>query len=142
MTKYLAPKILYADIVQDTGKFYLDEDNYFANDTAFMITGENLYYLTGILNSKTFTFLYKNFYCGGALGKKGLRYKRDFLLTVPVPKATLETSSELVCLVKKVQDLKKINKDSNTTEFEKKIEDIVYGLYGLSDTDISIIEQD
>jgi hypothetical protein len=76
------------------------------------------------------------------LGKKGLRYKRDFLLTVPVPKATLETSSELVCLVKKVQDLKKINKDSNTTEFEKKIEDIVYGLYGLSDTDISIIEQD
>lgn len=142
MTKYLAPKILYADIVQDTGKFYLDEDNYFANDTAFMITGDNLYYLTGILNSKTFTFLYKNFYCGGALGKKGLRYKRDFLLTVPVPKATLETSNELVCLVKKVQDLKKNNKDSNTTEFEKKIEDIVYGLYGLSDTDIRIIEQD
>jgi hypothetical protein len=32
--KYLGPKILYADIVQNIGKFYLDEDGYFTNDTA------------------------------------------------------------------------------------------------------------
>lgn len=66
--KYLKPKIIYADIVQDTGKFYLDEDGYFTNDTAFLISGDNLHYLLGILNSKAFTFFYKNFYCGGALG--------------------------------------------------------------------------
>ena len=83
--KYRQPKIIYADIVQDTGKFYLDEDGYYTNDTAFMISGENLHYLLGILNSKAFTYFYKHFYCGSVLGNKGLRYKRDFLLKVPIP---------------------------------------------------------
>ena len=139
--KYLTPKIIYADIVQDTGKFYLDEDGYYTNDTAFMIVGDNLHYLTAILNSKAFTFFYKNFYCGSALGNKGLRYKRDFLLSVPIPFTNQEIESRLVQLVKKISKIKKNNCKANTIELEVDIDNIVYDIYGLSDAEIKIIEQ-
>ncbi|MGM9817849.1 MAG: Eco57I restriction-modification methylase domain-containing protein [Paludibacteraceae bacterium] len=139
--KYLLPKILYADIVQDTGKFYLDEDGYYTNDTAFMIVGENLHYLLGVLNSKAFTFFYKNFYCGSDLGKKGLRFKRDFLLSVPIPYANKEIESEIVELVKKVIVTKKNNHNTNTVDWEESIDILVYKIYGLTDVEIKIIEQ-
>ena len=59
--KYTHPKIVYADIVQETGKFYLDENGFFTNDTAFIISGDNLHFLLGILNSKAFAYFYKHF---------------------------------------------------------------------------------
>ena len=139
--KYLGPKILYADIVQNIGKFYLDEDGYFTNDTAFMIVGENLHYLLGILNSKTFTFLYKNFYCGSVLGNKGLRYKRDFLMSVPIPFANNDLYEKVVTNVKKIILTKKNSPNTSTQHWEEKIEDIVYQLYNLTDKEIKIIEE-
>lgn len=139
--KYLGPKILYADIVQNIGKFYLDEDGYFTNDTAFMIVGENLHYLLGILNSKTFTFLYKNFYCGSVLGNKGLRYKRDFLMSVPIPFANNDLYEEVVTNVKKIILNKKNSPNTSTQHWEEKIEGIVYKLYNLTDKEIKIIEE-
>ena len=138
--KYLIPKIIYADIVQETGKFYLDEDGYYTNDTAFMIVGENLHYLTGILNSKAFTFFYKNFYCGSALGNKGLRYKRDFLLSVPIPLADQETESKIIELVNKVINTKKNNSKISTIEWENDIDNLVYYLYGLTEEEIRVVE--
>ena len=138
--KYLKPKIIYADIVQDTGKFYLDEDGYFTNDTAFLISGDNLHYLLGILNSKAFTFFYKNFYCGGALGNKALRYKRDFLQKVPIPNATAEQQKPIIDLVDKILAAKKANPQADTSAEEAEIDRLVYQLYGLSEDEIKIVE--
>lgn len=139
--KYLVPKIIYADIVQDTGKFYLDEDGYFTNDTAFLINGDNLHYLLGILNSKAFTFFYKNFYCGGVLGDKGLRYKRDFLLKVPIPTAIPAQQQEIITLVDKILAAKKEDSSADTSVLEKQIDTLVYELYGLTDEEIAIVEK-
>ena len=139
--KYLEPKIIYADIVQDTGKFYLDEDGYFTNDTAFLISGKNLVYLLGILNSKAFTFFYKNFYCGGALGDKGLRYKRDFLLKVPVPIASKDFYKKIVDLVGKIRAIKKEKPSSDTTVLESELDETIYDLYGLDEKEKLIIRK-
>ena len=137
--KYLKPKIIYADIVQETGKFYLDEEGYFTNDTAFLISGDNLHYLLGILNSKAFTFFYRNFYCGGVLGNKGLRYKRDFLLKVPIPSATPAQQKPIIDLVDQILAVKKADNTADTTELEKQIDALVYKLYGLTDEEIRSI---
>jgi hypothetical protein len=85
---YKKPKILYSDICQDSGKFVFDKSGYYTNDTAFMIYHENenyLKFLTGILNSNPANYFYINFYCGGLLGKKGIRYKKEFLSQLPIP---------------------------------------------------------
>lgn len=138
--KYEEPKIIYADIVQDQGKFYYDTDKYYTNDTAFLITGRNLQYLVGILNSKAFTFFYKKFYCGGALGNKGLRFKRDYLMRVPVPIGTREQQRDIVSLVTDIMKEKKKNCLADTTIKEQEIDSIVYKLYDLDENDIQIIE--
>ena len=142
-------KIIYADIVQNTGKFYLDDEKYYTNDTAFLIFGDNLHYLLGILNSKAFSFFYKNFYCGGALGYKGLRFKRDFLMRVPIPSTTPIQQQQIIALVDKILAAKKDcrikhENDSelaDTSTLEMQIDALVYKLYGLTDEEIKIIEQ-
>lgn len=138
--KYDKPKIIYADIVLDCGKFYLDEDGYYTNDTAFLISGNNLHFLLDILNSKTFTFLYKNFYCGGALGNKGLRFKKDFLLKVPIPTATSEQQQEIITLVDQILSAKKSDPSADTSTQESQIDQLVYKLYGLTPEEIAIVE--
>ena len=138
--KYETPKIIYADIVQDQGKFFYDTDKYYTNDTAFLITGKNLKYLVGILNSKAFTFFYKNFYCGGALGSKGLRFKRDYLMRVPIPIASPDIQRVIISLVTSILAERKKNHNSDTSDKEREIDKIVYRLYNLTDDDVNIIE--
>ena len=134
LDKFKYPKILYADIVQDEGRFYLDEEGYYTNDTAFMISGgTHLHFLLGILNSTAFTFFYKNFYCGSKLGKKGLRYKRDFLLKVPIPIPTNNQEEVIKDYVGIIQMKKKNNPQSDTSVEEREIDNIVFDLYGLTE---------
>ena len=139
--KYMKPKILYADIVQECGKFYLDRDGYYTNDTAFMIYGDNLSYLLGILNSKAFSYFYKSFYCGSSLGKKGLRFKKDFLLKVPIPKVSAEKESIIINLVEDILSKKKVNPKANTLTLENEIDKLVYSFYSLVNEEIQLIEQ-
>ncbi|MGL4267947.1 MAG: TaqI-like C-terminal specificity domain-containing protein, partial [Weissella cibaria] len=77
------PKILFSEMVKEP-QFYLDKDNYFANDTVTFITGENMDNLVKMLNSKTIFTIYKNFYAGGGLGQKGVRVKKTFLESLPL----------------------------------------------------------
>lgn len=140
INKFDSEKILYADIVQDKGKFYYDDQQYYSNDTAFLITGNNLLYLTGLLNSTAFAFLYKNFYCGSSLGKSGLRFKRDFLLRVPVPLAETKIAKEIENYVNKIRFAKKSNINSDTSFEETQIDKLVYHLYGLTYDEVLIID--
>ena len=79
-------KILYSEIVQYP-KFFLDKSlKYVPEATTFLMTGEHLEYLTLILNSKLMFYIFKNYYAGGGLGEKGIRYKKAFLNNLPIPK--------------------------------------------------------
>jgi len=137
LREFEQPKIIYADIVQNEGKFYYDNKNFYTNDTAFIICGENLKYLVSILNSKIFSYLYKNFYSGGQLGQKGLRYKKEFIERVPVPFIPQEKQKIFNTLVDYVQFLKQDEQDHLiqtqpnvlTSYFEQIIDGCVYELY-------------
>ena len=77
------PKILFQEIVQSS-QFILDENNhFFCNDTGRIITGESLYFLLAILNSKLFFYSVKKFYGGGVLGEHGIRMKHPFFENFP-----------------------------------------------------------
>jgi len=138
---YETPKILYSDIVQKRGKFYYDEQKYYTNDTAFMIIGDHLKYLVAILNSKLFSYLYSNFYSGGVLGDKGLRYKKEFLLKVPIPFASVALNEKVVHIVDSILAEKLINANADTSFSEQEIDRLVYELYDLTPDEIEIIER-
>ncbi|MDB8629575.1 TaqI-like C-terminal specificity domain-containing protein [Streptococcus mutans] len=87
MDDFNKQKILFSEIV-NSPKFYLDKTKKFVPEaTAFLISGENktLEYLLDWLNSYTISYIFKKFYAGGSLGDKGYRYKKEFLLKLPIP---------------------------------------------------------
>ncbi|MGN8456604.1 class I SAM-dependent DNA methyltransferase [Helicobacter pylori] len=140
-------KIVYGEIVQEP-RFYLDNGEcelgvFYAEATSFILTGEHLRYLLGMLHSKLITFAFKTFYAGGGLGESGYRYKKAFIERLPIPKIT-EKNQELADKItdgaEQILALKAKDPKANTQELEKEIDALVYQLYNLTDEEIKIIE--
>ncbi|WRD12755.1 class I SAM-dependent DNA methyltransferase [Helicobacter pylori] len=140
-------KIVYGEIVQEP-RFYLDNGEcelgyFYAEATSFILTGEHLRYLLGILHSKLITFAFKTFYAGGGLGESGYRYKKAFIERLPIPQIT-EKNQELAHKItdgaKQILALKEKDSKANTQRLEKEIDALVYRLYNLTDEEIKIIE--
>ncbi|MCQ2790987.1 class I SAM-dependent DNA methyltransferase [Helicobacter pylori] len=140
-------KIVYGEIVQEP-RFYLDNGEcelggFYAEATSFILTGEHLRYLLGMLHSKLITFAFKTFYAGGGLGESGYRYKKAFIERLPIPKITYknqELADKIIALVDKILQAKEKDPKANTQELEKEIDALVYQLYNLTDEEIKIIE--
>ncbi len=140
-------KIVYGEIVQEP-RFYLDNGEcglgyFYAEATSFILTGEHLRYLLGMLHSKLITFAFKTFYAGGGLGESGYRYKKAFIERLPIPKITpknQELADKIIVLVDKILKSKEKDPKANTQQLEKEIDALVYQLYNLTDEEIKIIE--
>ncbi|GAA9583759.1 class I SAM-dependent DNA methyltransferase [Helicobacter pylori] len=140
-------KIVYGEIVQEP-RFYLDNGEcelgyFYAEATSFILTGEHLHYLLGMLHSKLITFAFKTFYAGGGLGESGYRYKKAFIERLPIPKITpknQELAHKITDCVKVILEAKEKDPKANTQELEKEIDALVYQLYNLTNEEIKIIE--
>ncbi|MEJ8623123.1 class I SAM-dependent DNA methyltransferase [Helicobacter pylori] len=141
-------KIVYGEIVQEP-RFYLDNGEcqlgyFYAEATSFILTGEHLRYLLGMLHSKLITFAFKTFYAGGGLGESGYRYKKAFIERLPIPQIT-EKNQELADKItdgaKQILALKEKDPKANTQRLEKEIDALAYQLYHLTDEEIKIIEE-
>lgn len=141
-------KIVYGEIVQEP-RFYLDNGEcelgyFYAEATSFILTGEHLHYLLGMLHSKLITFAFKTFYAGGGLGESGYRYKKAFIERLPIPKITpqnQELARKITDCAKAILEAKEKDPKANTKELEKEIDALVYQLYNLTDEEIKTIEE-
>ncbi|MGL2689188.1 DUF7149 domain-containing protein [Helicobacter pylori] len=140
-------KIVYGEIVQEP-RFYLDNGEcelggFYAEATSFILTGEHLRYLLGMLHSKLITFAFKTFYAGGGLGESGYRYKKAFIERLPIPQITTknqELADKITDCAERILKSKAKDPKANTQELEKEIDALVYQLYNLTDEEIKIIE--
>ncbi|GHQ73833.1 type II restriction endonuclease [Helicobacter pylori] len=141
-------KIVYGEIVQEP-RFYLDNGEcelgyFYAEATSFILTGEHLHYLLGMLHSKLITFAFKTFYAGGGLGESGYRYKKVFIERLPIPQITpknQELAHKITDCTKAILEAKEKDPKANTKELEKEIDALVYQLYNLTDEEIKTIEE-
>ncbi|GHQ02267.1 type II restriction endonuclease [Helicobacter pylori] len=141
-------KIVYGEIVQEP-RFYLDNGEcelgyFYAEATSFILTGEHLRYLLGMLHSKLITFAFKTFYAGGGLGESGYRYKKAFIERLPIPQITeknQELADKITDCAERILKSKEKDPKANTQELEKEIDTLVYQLYNLTDEEIKIIEE-
>ncbi|WP_424717894.1 Eco57I restriction-modification methylase domain-containing protein [Helicobacter pylori] len=140
-------KIVYGEIVQEP-RFYLDNGEcelggFYAEATSFILTGEHLRYLLGMLHSKLITFAFKTFYAGGGLGESGYRYKKAFIGRLPIPQITeknQELADKITDCAERILKSKAKDPKANTQRLEKEIDVLVYQLYNLTDEEIKIIE--
>ncbi|GAA8151128.1 class I SAM-dependent DNA methyltransferase [Helicobacter pylori] len=141
-------KIVYGEIVQEP-RFYLDNGEcklgyFYAEATSFILTGEHLCYLLGMLHSKLITFAFKTFYAGGGLGESGYRYKKAFIERLPIPQITPQNqklADKITDGAKAILEAKEKDPKANTQKLEKEIDALVYQLYNLTDEEIKIIEE-
>ncbi|MCS7202347.1 MAG: Eco57I restriction-modification methylase domain-containing protein [Dictyoglomus sp.] len=137
-------KIVWQEIVREP-QFYYDKEKFYIEATGFIMTGNNLKYLCGILNSNPVAYIFKKFYSGGGLGEEGYRYKKAFLEQLPIPPITpqnLNIINQIESLVDKIIKIKKEEGcQADTSYFEQQIDHLVYKLYDLTEEEISIIEK-
>jgi hypothetical protein len=121
-------KIVYAEIVFDSA-FYYDNEKYYTDDTAFILTGENIKFLTALLNSKLLTYAFKAFYAGGDLRGNTFRYKKIFIEKLPIPKISKEYQKPFEYLVDYVMLAKTKGLKLQAAFFEQLIDGMTFELY-------------
>ncbi len=135
-------KVVYSEIVRQP-QFFYDTEKFYVEATSFLMTGECIKYICGLLNSNPVSYFFKHWYAGGGLGKEGYRYKKAFLENLPLPPITPSNEAivkQIEELVDKILKAKKQNLQADTSEWEKEIDKLVYRLYDLTEEEIRIIE--
>ena len=148
------PKIMLPDI-SVRGNFTLDQSNgLFSANTTYLIISDDRY-LLGILNSALMTFFYRNSFAAYRGGY--LRFFTQYLEKLPIRTIDFSSPSEkaihekLIFIVERMLDLhkkkaalppsaerEKIEREIAVTD--EKIDEIVYGLYGITDEERKIVE--
>ena len=136
-------KIVWQEMAKE-GKFLIDKNKFYSLDTTRFLTGKNLSYLLGLLNSGFFLFAFKNYYAGGHLGSKGVRFKSEFMKNFPIPPITdanQPIAEQIEMQVDKILDAKHTGPEADTSDLENEIDKLVYELYNLTEEEIAIVEE-
>ena len=114
----------------------LSFDHEYCGNTLYTIPGANLK-LLGLLCSKAVSFFYANI--TSSIRGGYLRFIRQYLEQIPVPPG-LDQVDELEILVDKLIKTRQGELEGDMTEIEREIDRVVYGLYGLGDGEIGVVE--
>ncbi|MCF8465715.1 MAG: Eco57I restriction-modification methylase domain-containing protein [Flavobacteriales bacterium] len=137
LNDFVKPKIVWGEI-SDKPKFAYDDKGYYAEATTFLMTGEKLKYLLAILNSNASEWYFN--LIGTTTGMGTNRWKKYKIELLPIPLASTEQEQLLEAKVDLIIAAKKANPAADTTALEAEIDGLVYGLYGLSEEEIGIVE--
>ncbi len=139
MEELSSNKIIYPNIHKEFAVAYEDE-GFLINQKCFCITGKNLKYLVGILNSKLNFFYFK--LIGASLGNAGYEISKIFVneLPIPTPDVNLLIADKIEKLVEQILSIKKADSKADTKDLENQIDTLVYKLYDLNDEEIKVIE--
>lgn len=121
---------------------YLDKyGNYIAGKSTIILlnAAKDEYYplLLGLLNSRLMAFYIKQSFSALGIGG-GINFSNDMVADLPIP--NLDYCSEIAPLVDSILERKNISVDNDTTDIEKKIDSIIYKLYGLSEKEVEEVE--
>ncbi len=98
----------------------------------------NAKYVLGLLNSKLLNWFYTNQFTNES--KLTVNLSKEYLSQIPIYKASKGEQDNIINLVDKILELKKIDFNTDTSALEKKINLLVYQLYTLTDDEINMIE--
>jgi hypothetical protein len=130
------PKIIIPAIIQRPS-MALDDNGVFSNDkTTIVISDSKL--LLGILNSEITNFIMQKI----TSTKQGgfFEYKPVYISQIPIPTASDAQKEAIEGLVTQILAAKQTNPQSDTSALEAEVDALVYGLYGLTEEEIGIVE--
>ena len=129
-------KIIIPAIVNKPS-FTMDNARYFSNDKTSIIPIPD-YSLLALLNSKAVDFVLQQI----SSTKRGgyYEYKPVYVAQLPIANMTEEEKEQLSDKVKSIIATHYNDPSSDTTPLESEIDQLVYALYGLTESEIALIE--
>jgi len=119
-------KIIYPETTTTTDVFILDNKGMFLDKTCFMMIGNNLKYITSILDSKI--LIYYMQHSIRQVGK-GYQISKIFAEKLPIPQIPKEQQKPFEILVDYILFAKEQDMKSEASLFESIIDGMVYDLY-------------
>ena len=135
---FLKEKLIWIELVE-SGRFAYDDTGVFGEATTFIMTGESLKYLCGLLNSALVRWFLQQTAPTSGMGT--FRWKKVYVETIPIPKISEEEQQPLVALVEEILHAKDTDADVDTADLEREIDRLVYELYGLTEEEITAVER-
>jgi len=121
----------------------MKEKNIVLLDRIYYLTQKvpvNTRFVLGVINSKVTNFWFEHYYgttkvSGGYFDLNGTQIK-----SIPVPNATTKQQNEISSLVETILKMKKQDISADTSALEREIDRLVYGLYGLTEEEVKVVE--
>ncbi len=145
MNDFAKPKLIWAETMRiwkgsdaRFPRFSYDEDGMFTDKTCFIATGEDLKYILANLNSTV-----GRYQCGKEvviLDNGGYLMQKIYLEKVRIAPATPDQQKPIIALVDQILAAKRSDPKADTSAQETQIDRLVYGLYGLTEEEIAVVE--
>jgi len=130
------PKIALPDIAIQMQALY-DTSKAFCVNTAYILPVDDKF-LLGLLNSNVVLFFYANI--TSSIRGGYLRFINQYLVQIPIPLASEKAQQPIISLVTRILAAKLADPQADTSALESEIDALVYGLYGLTEEEIGIVE--
>jgi hypothetical protein len=101
---------------------------------------QDLLYTVAILNSTLISFWYMAFFKSLSLSGGYLRINHEQISKIPVPDVDVETKKKISRLVENVILIKRNDPYADICIFERRIDQMVYELYGLTEEEIKVVD--
>ena len=136
-SEFEKPKIVYPDIAVSP-QFAYDESGAYGGNTMYIVPTKEMW-LLGLLNSKAVFW----FYTKTSTQIRGgfVRFIAQYVSQIPIP--TIQSAQKALIgeIVNQILDAKHTNPDTDVSELENEIDQIVYLLYDLTPEEIAIVEE-
>jgi hypothetical protein len=141
-------KIIWQEM-SNNPSFAYDMKRFFINQTAYMITGNNLKYIIAILNSRVSEWYMQN--TAYSLSEGAKRWIRQYVERIHIPPITSQNEQIVNQIVNLVDQILAItqsedyeqdkNKQEEVRKYEKQIDELVYKLYNLTEEEIELLKR-
>lgn len=138
-------KIIWGEL-SDNAKFAYDTHGFFLDATVFLMIGKDLKYILPIFNSRLGQWYFEQISTSSGMGTN--RWKKYKIEQFPIKKISKEKQKPFIEIVDKILDitkdedyLKNPEKQAKVKAYGKRIDKMVYELYGLTKEEIKIVEK-
>ena len=131
-------KIIWG-LTADKWAFTIDTEQHYLPSNGYILTSEIIpvKYILGLINSK----LMQHYFSYIGIMTAGGAYTLKAATISSLPFKTIEDKSEVIAIVDKILKAKAGDHSADISNLETKLNLSVYAIYGLSETDIAIIEE-
>jgi hypothetical protein len=129
-------------LTADKWAFAYDDKQHYLPSNGYILTSKkiSIKYLLALLNSKVLKYYFG--FIGVMTAGGAYTLKHATIQQLPIPLVDKDRQKPIISLVTQILTVKKKNPASDTADLERGVDELVYGLYGLSEGEIRVIENE